>query len=716
MPFPGELLPGQSPFIGDNLTGLTPWEPSNGSGIDPTQLLLQMFAPKPEDPNKPPSAKIREQAKEFITTWLKRSYEFMEPKLEGYLLLYELYRSRRPLDLWRKSLGALTAAEKQEIEKSWRTQTVVSIAPIVNAFAHRAFQQMFSATDYVDVAIQPGTSEASIEDTAFPTSRKMAEMLKDDFEEAGFKSSRLQGFIQLALYGWECDVISFYERKLPYIIRDYKGRRIEREETLYTCPLIQPILPHNFLPDWTATNPNVQHWTGIGYRNTISYPTVIERFRTKVYNLGTKEFLDQWPDMQGGPDLTPSGTEIQVDEHTYLTPTGPRIKEFTEWHYHGLFPNEKGWTECVSTILTEKTATNPTTGVPVRLRLGTALACGLRPFAMATLMPVGEPFGVSLIEPHLDIIHQISTLKAMLLDNAKLGVQRQWGLLRSSKLGKKYSQKPNADIQYPGRVHLMDKQGELFPLDPAPMDTNTAVTLVQHDERSLESRTGTSDATLWMAQQRKTATGEMVTQQASITPITNVMQCYRETLLNPAGKIALSIIQQFADKDRFLTVKGPGGQPQQINITLEEIISGEYTVDFVLDRSDQTRIAKFNSLKEFIATVLMPMAPLFAQQGIKPNLEHLTTIALDLLQLDRLGEWFTRTPPPPPMLPPGMPGAPQGPGGPPMPGGPGMAQASNQPIMDGPRAIGPTDDEQVLRMIQELAREPGQDMAPIGNV
>lgn len=719
------------------LFGTSPFQEPGGEFYSPGFVnFLDTLRRSPEPRQVPPpdpTKKEQDAANEYLNDWLRRSQAVVDNNVEKWKWLEYLYKQRVTLKEWEQNDRNLSETERQKLRKTWQTNEILSINPMVDAYAHRMFQAVFFSRDYLQVTPRPDADDRVPEDHEFPTSKKLEELCKYDLKVGQFRNHMFQAFQWEGLFGFVFMKAAWYSRQVPqwWAYPDEAPFRSDGPDIGY--PLITPIKPHNLLPDPEAVDADIQRWSGICHCKEISYHTAKQRFESGVWHLNRDEFERQFAYMEGPHDsdnlkiftrsggysysnvgYADSGDKVFTKDVTAGS-DGKDVPRLKLWETQGLIPTKNGWEETVTVKVTDRDVNDPSTGILVRMKKGYALDNGMRTFACAHFMPLGECYGQGIVEPVLGLIHQLSTWQAIITDNAKLATQVQLKIRANSPVEQQLRD-TKEEVQYPGKVWVVDEPDDLDYMSPPALNSAPLVGAYQHGERQLEKRTGISDATLGMSTREKTATETIHLQHAVQLPVNNLVSLCEESLLYPLGKLIMGLEQQHNLEDRHFVVKNAAGEPMPIRITAEEIQSGQYDIEFVLDRQDQFQIAKLQSLTQFIP-VAMQMEPLLMQAGKRFRWHLFADMYMRYAGIDRRDELIADMSPDELMaqqqtmmeqmgMDPMAAQAQAGMGGVP-PSQPGD-------IEPGPRGIVPDDPELLMQYIQEQARPPAQANAPIG--
>jgi hypothetical protein len=160
----------------------------------------------------------------------------------------------------------------------------------------------------------------------------------------------------------------------------------------------------------------------------------------------------------------------------------------------------------------------------------------------------------------------------------------------------------------------------------------------------LEKRTTVSDTTVGVAGRGKTATEAHILNQASMTPFASRADLFARSFLEPLGRLALSMLQQFLLDDQVISVRDSNGLDRPLVVTAEEIQTGKYRVVATMTQQDSTRLAKAQSIERALPT-LAEFQPILADEGVKISFTELLKRYLDLIGVDGAERVFTRMDP-----------------------------------------------------------------------
>jgi hypothetical protein len=467
------------------------------------------------------------------------------------------------------------------------------------------------------------------EDVQFPTSYKLQELLLGRLAE-GQIHTRLYEILQhLVLYGSVYAKIFWYSKNVTQRRWDYETLEIiEDNDKVYDCPIVQLIPLDRMLLDWNATHSDVQRHSGIGHRVDKVYEHILEQFDRGVYNLNKAAFVSRWE--QGSTSESPSGAELDHDPDRDGLDTDT-IKKLTVWEWHGRIPTKDGHKECLCSIVTDQHADSPEDGVLVRLTDSPVLWCGLRPFLAAHYTPLPAALGMGAVEGNLDLIHSISQFISQSQDNARLTANAQLMVRRGSSAARQIS--AEGDVVYPGKVWTVDDPGDIQPFPPLQFPQQDINYLINYLNSVLEKRTTVSEFSMGRSGIGKTATEAHILQESAVTPFTTRTDLFVRSFLEPLGKIALSMLQQFLLDDQIITIRDFSGVDRPLLVTSQEIQSGRFKVVATLTSQDSTRLAKAQSIERALPT-LAGFQTALADEGVQVSFTELIKRYLDLIGVD----------------------------------------------------------------------------------
>ncbi|MEI8183155.1 MAG: hypothetical protein WCG29_10675 [Desulfomonile sp.] len=591
-----------------------------------------------------PSKRFQEQAFNHVSHWCKASAEFVSRKVERWKLLEDLYHNRRDLNSWGARSDPAVAFDSLGLKKDsplrrdrWRSDIVLAPSYIVDTWADRAYQSIFSGPEWLTVVPTDSEQSSAKQDAGFPSSYKLQELLLMRLSE-GQIHVRLYEILQhLVLYGTAYAKIFWYSKGVRSFRWDYESLAvIEESKKIYDCPVVQVIPLDRVLPDWAADHSDVQRFTGIGHRVDKSYEHVLEQYARGVYNLNKERFLDRWENASSEAN---QNSDQLLQDHDSVGIRQDDTGKLTVWEWHGLAPTDTGHRECLCAIITERGASSPEDGVMVRLTETPVLWSGLRPFLSAHYTPLPGPFGVGAVEPNLDLIHSISQFISQSQDNTRLTANAQLMVRRGSSAARQINS--DDDVIYPGKVWTVDDPGDIQPFPTLNFPQQEVNHLIDYLNSLLERRTTVSEITLGVSTRGKTATEAHILQESAMSPFATRTDLFARAFLEPLGKIALSMLQQFLLDDQTITVRNSSGQEVPLVVRSEEIQKSRYRVAATLTRQDSTRLAKAQSIERVLPT-LSSFQPILASEGVRISFSELIKRYLDLIGVDGADRVFTR--------------------------------------------------------------------------
>jgi hypothetical protein len=592
-----------------------------------------------------PSQKFQEEAFQYVSQWCKASRDYVSRKVERWKLLQDLYHNRRELNSWstRTGFGGFgnrgSNLNKTDGRDRWQADIILSPSYIVDNWADRAYQAIFNGPEWLTV-ISDGPATPAEAAPPYPAAFKLQELLLSRLAE-GQIHVRLYEILQhLVLYGSVYAKIFWYSKAVTRQRWDYETLEvIEDQETVFDCPVVQVIPLDRMLVDWTATHADVQRHTGIGHRVDKTLEHVREQFAHGVYNLNKDEFLRRWDD---APLTAADESNQLLHDADSDDIESDDIKRLTVWEWHGRVPTSKGPKECLCTIVTDRGADSPADGLMVRLTDGPVLWSGLRPFLASHYTPLSGPFGMGAVESNLDLIHSISQFLSQSQDNARLTANAQLMVRRGSSAARQIS--TESDAVFPGKVWTVDDPSDIQPFPPLSFPQQDVNYLIDFLNGLLERRSSISDITLGVPGRAKSATEAHILQEASSSPFSTRTDLFARTFLEPLGRIALSMLQQFILEDQTLTVRDTDGTDIPLVVTSEELARGRFKVAATLTRQDSTRIAKAQSIERVLPT-LAKFQPVLAQEGVQISFSEMLKRYLDLIGVDGVDRVLTRIDP-----------------------------------------------------------------------
>jgi hypothetical protein len=528
-----------------------------------------------------------------------------------------------------------TGPSKTGGPERWQSDIVLAPSYIVDTWADRAYQAIFSGPEWLTVIPDAGGQAHQYARSDFPPSCKLQELLLHKLSQGQIHVRIYEALQHLVLYGTVYAKIFWYSKGIVRRKWNYETLDVVEERgTVYDCPIIQVIPLDRVLPDWTASHGDVQRFEGIGHLVDKSYDHVLEQFSRNVYHLNKKAFQHRWAeaavrDMREGLSKDPDSVSVDHDASP----------QFTIWEWHGRIPFQGRHVECLCAIVTEQGARSPQDGIIVRLTPGPVLWSGLRPFLSAQYTPLPGPLGMGAVESNLDLIHAISQFISQSQDNTRLTANAQLIIRRGSSSARQISMEN--ETVYPGKIWTVDDPDDVRPFPPLNFPQHDVNHLIDYLYSLLERRTNVSEITLGVSTRDKTATEAHILQESAQSPFATRTDLFARSFLENMGKIALSMLRQFLLEDQTLTIRDRHGRDVAITVGPEDLQDGHHRVAATLTRQDSTRLAKAQSIERALPT-LTRFKPLLDQEGVRISFAELIKRYLDLIGIEGADRVFQR--------------------------------------------------------------------------
>jgi len=289
------------------------------------------------------------------------------------------------------------------------------------------------------------------------------------------------------------------------------------------------------------------------------------------------------------------------------------------WEYHGRihFSDKDSPTECVATVVTDLGTDDPSGGILVRLQEKPALKLGARPYLVYHALPQAAPFGMGLIEQNIDLIWLLSHSINLFIDAVRI-LSVPMYLYRQGRPFAAEHTGPRMDLIYPGKgIPYASDPNEVQPFSFHVADLPSLVQLIQYLEKMLEARTSVSDATRGLSTNRKTASEFVGLLQQSQQPLESGLILFKEAFLDMYGKLAMIHFQERISEDQVVWMNGGvGANPIPVPLTLEEIQSGTYRVEAVLDAPEQQKMARAMAAINLLPVLEQQAGPLLLMENM----------------------------------------------------------------------------------------------------
>lgn len=362
-------------------------------------------------------------------------------------------------------------------------------------------------------------------------------------------------------------------------------------------------------------------------------------FDLNVYNVNRKKFTEHWQESAPSHGFT---ADSLVAPQNVAGLSSPEPVRFSVWEWHGHIPMPHGYQEIICAIVTELGADSIDNGLIIRISDSPALWSGLRPFICAHYTQIPGPLGLGAVETNLDLIHSISQFLSQSQNNARLTVNAMLIARRGSSAARALSD--DDDFVYPGKVWLVDDPDDIRPFPSMGFPQAEVNSLMNYLNILLEKRTSISDSTLGVPSRDKTTTEAHILQEPAMNKFATRADLFARSFVEPLGKLALSMIQQFLIEDQIIAVRDHSGIDVPLTVTTDEIQSGRYNVVATVTVQDSTRVAKAQLIERALPT-LAKFTPILAEEGVRVSFSELIKRYLDLLGIDAVDQVFTRTQP-----------------------------------------------------------------------
>lgn len=576
-----------------------------------------------------PSPGHVEEAKKQVIDNLKRAAELVQQKVEGWHLFEDMYYNRRQLNqfaMTRQEAKWYTQKQQNAILKpaqgeypDWRCHQVIATSPIVDSRVQAATRSIFTSPEYYHIT--PDSKDGNtVEDPAYPTSRKLQTLFLRSCSDLHFKTRVHEALRDAFVFGTCVAKVTWYEEKDTERGMDDQGNEFDIPTMVSFGAPLHLVNLARFLPDPQAKHSNVQLWEFVGDRTPVPYDIVKSRFGTTrkpgPYNINKDEFLEKWPD--GGQPLSHMDIAPIKDDPDSDTMTSTPVTYLQVWEYHGrlYFPGKDGPTECVATVITDLGTDDPSGGILVRLQEKPALKLGARPYLVYHATPQAAPFGMGIIEQNIDLIWLLSHSINLFIDAVRI-LSVPMYLYRQGRPFAAEHTGPRMDLIYPGKgIPFASDPNEVQPFSFHVADLPSLVQLIQYLEKMLEARTSVSDATRGLSTNRKTASEFVGLVQQSQQPLESSLILFKEAFLDPYGKLAMIHFQSRISEDQMVWMSGGvGANPIPVELTLEEIQSGTYRVEAVLDAPEQQKMARAMAGIQLLPVLEQQAGPLLLMEN-----------------------------------------------------------------------------------------------------
>lgn len=593
--------------------------------------------------------------KEHVPIMMKRSAEYMQRKRDLIEQCLNLQANRLSLSQWKPSCWTPQLAKFEEYitsyrqtlhrtndneEADWRSDFTIAVQPIIDTYRESFLQAIFTQDEYFKVSPGPRNALGSVEDNQFPTADKIQAKLISSCDDMLIRSNIDLGISDAVSVGTLIAKAVWHEETMLQAGFNQFNELEFRPQTIRHGTVFKPLDLTRVLVDPDAINDDCQSWRFIGDRTYVSWDEAKSRFGTKdrpgPYNMGYREFMQKWPDSGDAYyDRTDGFVKEDPDKDTLTKDQG----QIQAWELHAkfFFPWEFESSECVITYLTDINTDDPSGGVLVRLQLQPVTQIGLRPYLCYQHIRQAGPLGMGAIEQNLDIIWMLSHVQNLIIDAVRFVSIPLVKTASGSSMAQGADKKPGGTTIWPGKFLYWDSD----PNDVQPFwfqsDLGPAIQLWQMFKSELAERTAVSAPSRGAPAPKRQTASEVVTlaQQAS-QPLAAKLSLFRETVLNPFGKLAVGYLQQYVFEDQHLFIQGADGRPVPTVLTVDELRTGEYITKAVINIPDQMKISRAQIVMQVIP-ILQQVAPMLLMlENKNVKFSGLIEAMVKLLDIDEI--------------------------------------------------------------------------------
>ena len=560
-----------------------------------------------------PSQEHIDQAREYCAKWMKESYELVKRKLADWRLYEDLYYNRRKLSKWEEDQStSLDANVRNAVQRhtgktvaDWRADFTIPCSQFIDAYRSKMSRSIFASRDFLEVEARAGITKSSTEDDQFPTAKKLQAKLIDTSKEMKFRTRTNVYLRDMLVFGTglakELWVEDTYEQ-LEW--NEELQAAIPREITWRQGVQVKLINPEYILPDPHADSSDPQFCDGIGDRAIVSWEECAALFGDKdnpgPYNLGKDEFFERWPSAEEAEAYNTAKTpEVSRDADQYTLSADSSKRGLMRWERHGRvwFTDKTTPVECVDVFLTGLQAEDPTEGVFVRHQERPILLnIGKRPYLVTPFIPQPGFFGMGLIEMVQRLVYILSHLINKLIDGVRLEADPM--LIRGG-ASRAVESDAKGDTSYPGKIwDVMDVND----LKPFSFDAKLQqlIQAIQFFDRMLQLVTSVDQGVRSVPTPRETATAFAGRTGQAVEAIMDVLDTVVENYLEPYGHLALAYFQERIFSNLKVPIQDAKGVWTQVELTQEELRTGEYVVTAALDTQEPAKISKAQMLSQLV--------------------------------------------------------------------------------------------------------------------
>lgn len=515
----------------------------------------------PFDSSKYPTKSKTKRALRHVKSFMDNSREYTRPYFKKFNALWEEYHNRKSLR--KSSIGRsnLQLAQAFTIAENLTSQLFgifTSEAPYVTAQANKA------------------------EGVQFESGVQM--LFTQQLDKMGFLP-KFNDFIKLgSIFGISIAKIPWKYTEEPIFVEDYaldietgdfELDRFEKVVTTYDGPDFMPILPWDFFPDWTCSNPgDIQSMRGCVHRIWKDLDKIKKDKKRKLPD-GTYAGIYSNVDMlermieNGEDDSEPYGektggmyydNDYKIREDVLDLPSGIKQRNKVElWEYVGYF-DETGKNDYKKYLITIANGQ-----VVLRLERLPYNSQKLPYVAWTPYTIPGEFYGMGDIEPVWSLIQEAKMLRNARLDQAHQATNRMWLIDKQSGL--------NLQHLYfsPNKILAVDDLESIKPMEVAepPSSSYNEVAGIDLDIQNVTGMIAPNQMSNNMGRAfTKTATGVSFLNQMANNRLKLKAILLEKQVMSAIGQHLLALNKQFLSEDQWIRLTGRQDNPF-VNVPLE---------------------------------------------------------------------------------------------------------------------------------------------------
>ena len=524
-----------------------------------------------------------------------KNFTQLEIEVTGYVRSrledYKLGRSRLE-DIWLESWAAYFGTP--EALDFQRTQALETVGTVNTNWRHKinigkAYEIVETVVGYISAAIFPNREWMTIEpedQMHLGMAKIMRKYFADNLDDWQFKSKYIANLRQMCITGSSCFLTAWHDDKMHFEVLDNFDVYLD---------------PHAIQ---SSESPIIR-------KKIMSRAEILENIKSGLYkNIAPIEIIELGGDSLFYEDGKNRVRQFQGLDMEAEYSMSDKILVYEFWG--DIYLQGETYYNYYAVVI----------GEHLVVFSESPYACG-KPFVFGTYTPVvRQPYGMSVFQPALGLLHALNIITNQRLDNVEIVMNQMYTKKASSILREEdvYSE--------PGKVFTVTEHDDLRALASNTNNVSISYTEAGTIESAIEKNTGTGPLVSTgqpRGGERVTAAEVQMVREAGSNRLSTTHKHIEDTNLIPILKNVLSIVREHEKKDKIVRISGKGvDEFNYYQVGLQELRELKFKLkprgaDYIIEQREY--IQKRTAFLQLVASV-----PQFAE---KINFEK---ILIDLLE------------------------------------------------------------------------------------